>query len=193
MGAFSIRAEYAISRDGGLKASCEKKQRNLPRESKTLLFMLRPTAEARFTRRALLASSTGCFARMLVEADVRPCKLVGNAKQRIKATLEPVSKVINGVYDIPRVSLGCCSQYESECPVARSCHPISQPFDHLHNEVDTITRYSVIYFRFLWVTSMVVRAAQGRESELSRLCADQCCKDIPRIFTVQYESESTSE
>ena len=77
--------------------------------------------------------------------------------------------------------------------MARSRHPISWPFDNLRNEVDAITRYSVIYFRFLWVTSMVVRAAQGRESESSRLCVDQCCKDIPRIFTVQYGSELTSE
>ena len=40
---------------------------------------------------------------------------------------------------------------------------------------------------------MVVRAVQGRESESSRLFVDECCKEIPRIFTIQYGSESTSE
>ena len=42
-------------------------------------------------------------ARMLVEAGVRPYRVVGNAKQKIKTTLElTVSKMINSVHGIPR-------------------------------------------------------------------------------------------
>ena len=41
--------------------------------------------------------------RMLVEVDVRPCRVVGDAKQKITATLNPtVSKVINGVHGTHR-------------------------------------------------------------------------------------------
>ena len=40
---------------------------------------------------------------MLFEVDVRPCRVVGDAKQKITATLKStVSKVINGVHGIHR-------------------------------------------------------------------------------------------
>ena len=45
---------------------------------------------------------------------------------------------------------------------------------------------------FLWV-ALVVRAAQGQPSEMSRLCVNVSCKDLLRIFNVQSGSQSTSE
>ena len=47
-------------------------------------------------------TAEGNSLRMLVEAGIRPWRSVGDAKQKIEATLElPVSKVINCLYGIP--------------------------------------------------------------------------------------------
>ena len=68
------------------------------------MFMLRRAAGVRFTCRvAGIEPLEDASLRMLVEVDVRPCGVVGDAKQKITATLKPtVSKVINGVHGTHR-------------------------------------------------------------------------------------------
>ena len=77
---------------------------------------------------------------MLVEVGMRPWRVVGDAKQKIEATLElAMNKMINTAHGIlPRMSLALL--LTSELVRMSITRLISSPFDNIRDEVNGITR-----------------------------------------------------